>query len=71
MLSRARVKAPAILATAGLFCFLFALVAQSRSDDGMTQPDTTAAVVLAVLGVVAIAAAALIGWLDRGRIRPE
>lgn len=60
-----------MLATAGLFCFLLALIAQSRSSDGTSDPDPQAAVILAVLGVVAVAAAALVGWLNRNRHYPE
>ncbi len=62
-----RAAAPRVLVTFGVFFILFALVAQSRQDDGTTQGDTTAAIMLAVAGVVSIGAAGLIGWLDRDR----
>jgi hypothetical protein len=71
VLSRVRAAAPGVLVTFGVLFILFALVAQSRQADGTTQPDTTAAVVLAVAGVVSIGAAGLIGWLDRNRRSPD
>jgi hypothetical protein len=67
MLARVRAAAPRVLVTFGVLFILFALVAQGRQGDGTTQSDATAAVELAVAGVVAIGVAGLIAWLDRNR----